>query len=343
MPLRRMFLWMLAFSMTPGVSLYAQDEGLRGSAQTAVSPPYTAQFISVDKDVKLQVLDWGGTGRPLVLLAGLGYDAHEFDSFAPKLVPRYHVYAVTRRGFGASSAPKPDGENYSADRLGDDVMAVTDALKLDRPIVAGHSIAGEELSSIGSRYPEKVSGLVYLDAGYAYAYYDDHAAQGEWMFDTFALRKELDQYGSPGAPREKKAQIEHLVNVSLPRFEKDLARYKKQLLGMPENAPGPPDTPAVQINAAILKGFQIYRGVRCPVLAIFADPHALPPEDRSDPAKRASTIAEDQARTSEQADAFQAGNPSARVVRLPNASHFVFRSNEADVLREMNSFIATLL
>jgi pimeloyl-ACP methyl ester carboxylesterase len=44
------------------------------------------------------------------------------------------------------------------------------ALKLDRPILVGHSLAGEELSSVGSRHPEKVSGLIYLDAGYRYAY-----------------------------------------------------------------------------------------------------------------------------------------------------------------------------
>jgi hypothetical protein len=34
--------------------------------------------------------------------------------------------------------------------------------------------------------------------------------------------------------------------------------------------------------------------------------------------------------------------PSARVVRLPHANHYVFRSNEADVLREMNAFFASL-
>ena len=40
-----------------------------------------------------------------------------------------------------------------------------DALKLTRPILVGHSLGGEELSSIGSRHPERVSGLIYLDAG----------------------------------------------------------------------------------------------------------------------------------------------------------------------------------
>ena len=118
--------------------------------------PHSVQFVTVDKDVKLEVLDWGGSGKPVVLLAGLRNTAHIFDDFAPKLTAQYHVYGVTRRGFGTSSAPVPGNENYSADRLGDDVLAVLDALKLDRPVLVGHSIAGEELSSVATRYPKRV-------------------------------------------------------------------------------------------------------------------------------------------------------------------------------------------
>jgi pimeloyl-ACP methyl ester carboxylesterase len=95
-----------------------------------------------------------------------------FDSFAPEFASHFHVYGITRRGFGASSKPAPDDDNYSADRLGDDVLAVMSALKLERPILVGHSLAGEELSSIGSRYPEKVAALIYLDAGYGYALFE---------------------------------------------------------------------------------------------------------------------------------------------------------------------------
>jgi non-heme chloroperoxidase len=42
------------------------------------------------------------------------------------------------------------------------------------------------------------------------------------------------------------------------------------------------------------------------------------------------------------AKAFEKGLPSAKVVRIPHADHYVFRSNEADVLRDMNAFIAGL-
>ena len=54
------------------------------------SPPST-QFVTVEQDVKLEVLDWGGTGRPLVFLAGLGNDAHVFDKFAAKFTANHHV------------------------------------------------------------------------------------------------------------------------------------------------------------------------------------------------------------------------------------------------------------
>jgi len=140
----------------------------RTTAETAWREPakHTVQFVTVDKDVKLEVLDWGGSGRPLVLLAGMGNTAHIFDRLAPKLTGQFHVYGITRRGYGASSLP---ASGYDADRLGDDVLQVIEALQLRRPLLAGHSVAGEEMSSIGSRRPEKVAGLVYLEAAMAYA------------------------------------------------------------------------------------------------------------------------------------------------------------------------------
>jgi non-heme chloroperoxidase len=59
---------------------------------------HTVRFIAVDTNVTLEVLDWGGTGRPLVLLSGGGNSAHRYDRFAPKLTATYHVYGITRRG-----------------------------------------------------------------------------------------------------------------------------------------------------------------------------------------------------------------------------------------------------
>jgi non-heme chloroperoxidase len=298
------------------------------------SSPHSVQFITVDDKVKLEVLDWGGSGRPLVLLAGLGDTAHRFDRFAPKLTGTYHVYGITRRGFGASSAPVPANNNYSADRLGDDVLAVLDALKLSHPVLAGHSIAGEEMSSIATRYPEKVAGLIYLDAGYQYAFYD--RSRGDLNIDSIELRKTLALI-VPGM--DQKVLMQELLQTTLPQFQKDLQEQLRTLQVMPAPPTGTQMPPA---DSAVMGGEQKYTDVRVPVLAFFAVPHDMGPAFQGDPAARAAAEASDLARAGAQADAFEKGIPSARVVRLPHANHYVFLSNEAEVLGEMNAFIGRL-
>jgi pimeloyl-ACP methyl ester carboxylesterase len=199
--------------------------------------PHTIQFISVEEKVKLEVLDWGvpadAQGRSIVLLAGLGNTAHVFDDFAPKLTAAgYHVFGITRRGYGASSAPDT---GYSADRLGDDVLVVIGALKLDRPVLAGNRLAGEELSSVGSRHPEKVAGLIYLDAAYSYAYYD--RTRGDLFFDLLDLERKLVQLyvQLPAGPSGLKK--------SLTALRKELARLESSEVEAEARVTEPGSTP----------------------------------------------------------------------------------------------------
>jgi pimeloyl-ACP methyl ester carboxylesterase len=65
-------------------------------AQWTDPSPHSVQLVNVDNNVRVEVLDWGGSGRPVVLLAGLGNTAHVFDEFAPKLTSEYHVYCIAR-------------------------------------------------------------------------------------------------------------------------------------------------------------------------------------------------------------------------------------------------------
>ena len=91
-----------------------------------------------------------------------------------------------------------------------------------------------------------------------------------------------------------------------------------------------------------MAGLEKYTEIKCPVLAIYAVPHNLAPLFRDNPAALAAAEATDLAETGAQATAFETGVPSARVVRLPDANHYVFLSNEADVLREIRTFLANL-
>jgi len=124
------------------------------------SSVHQMRMITVEPNVQLEVLDWGGRGRPLVMLAGSGNSAHVFDGFAEKLTNRSHVYGITRRGYGASSRP-PSG--YDSARPANDVLAVIDSLRLERPILLGHSLGGKELTALATEHPKRVSGLIYID------------------------------------------------------------------------------------------------------------------------------------------------------------------------------------
>jgi pimeloyl-ACP methyl ester carboxylesterase len=86
-----------------------------------------------------------------------------FNDFAPELTTDHHVYGITRRGFGASDF---SASQNPVDRLRDDVLAVIGALKLERSVLVGHSIAGAELRSVATSHPDRVAGLIYLEAGY---------------------------------------------------------------------------------------------------------------------------------------------------------------------------------
>ena len=77
-------LWIVGVSLLVSGSVLAQDR------QTD-NTPHTVRLIPVQESVKVEVIDWGGSGPALILLAGLGDTAHVYDKFAPKLVPSFHV------------------------------------------------------------------------------------------------------------------------------------------------------------------------------------------------------------------------------------------------------------
>jgi pimeloyl-ACP methyl ester carboxylesterase len=212
---------------------------LNSFAQTD-SSAHKVRFVTVEEGVQLEVLDWGGSGRPLIFLAGSGDTAHRFDGFAPQFTAQHHVYGITRRGFGASNKPAPANGNYSADHLGDDVVAVMKALHIDRPVLIGHSIAGEELSSVGCRFPEKVSGLIYLDAATDFALYDP--AHPLFEIEMNDIKRRIDEIEAGGID-EKKMLLE--LETAVAKFEPVLHQNNLGVANMP---PLPPRSP---INAAM--------------------------------------------------------------------------------------------
>ena len=296
-------------------------------------PASVVRMVTVENAVDLEVLDWGGTGRSLVFLAGLGATAHDFDKLAPHFTAHHHVYAITPRGFGISSKPAPTVANYSAERLGEDVLIVIRSLKLDRPVLTGHSVAGEELSWLGSHHPEEIAGLIYLDSVDSYSFYDPR--QTDMVMDMVDVRRQVDAFEA-GEP---------LSSTVLCDIRDSAAALAKSAGRMADNvamAGGRGDPAPPPVGLAIFFGKVKFTTVHAPMLAIMACPHAFAPLAQID-AKAAAVLTEkDRTRCTDQIQSLKAHVPSAQIVVLPNADHDIYHSNEADVVRAMNAFLARL-
>jgi len=273
--------------------------------QTAASGqrPKT-HLIEVDTNVRLEVLDWGGSGRTLVLLAGLGDTAHVYERFALRFTSHFRVLGVTRRGFGTSSKPQ---SGYSAERLANDVVSLLDALNIERPVLVGHSVAGEELSSIGARNANRIAALIYLDAAWDRTYVPPQETKKNDGGD-------FDKVGIQSEPK--------------------------------------PDPTRFDPEAAIRAGIQKpgYAHITIPALALYAAPRTwkemmpdAPDFTKADQVAAADKVVAQMAKMRKNmADQFRSGVAKSRVVEIPGASHYLFKTNEDDVVREMLVFLGGL-
>src|SRR5262245_9400116 len=293
--------------------------------------PHSVRFVAVEKNVRLEVLDWGGSGRPLVFLAGGGNTAHVFDEVAPKLATDHHVFGITRRGFGASGFSSSENP---LDRLRDDVLAVIDTLSLPRLVLVGHSIAGAEMSAIVATRPDRVAGLIYLEAAYPYAF-DNGTGPRMAEFQTNGPRAPNPTDGDLASFRA--LQLWDAESFGAKEPEAELRQtWEADASGRPRKAH---DFPGAQSFMPILANTKAFTQIPVPTLAIFAAPHLPDPwiakNSNSQIQERARTyFAALDAATERQATALEAAVPTAHVVRLPGAHH-IFLSNESDTLHEM--------
>jgi len=123
----------------------------------------TSHRIKGAHGLELHVLEWSTEGVPLVLLHGLGNEAHLWDDFVPAVAPHYHVIALDQRGHGDSDWD-PEAR-YDAESMADDLEAVLDAFEIDRFVLLGFSMGGRVAMTFAGRHPERLAGLVIADIG----------------------------------------------------------------------------------------------------------------------------------------------------------------------------------
>jgi pimeloyl-ACP methyl ester carboxylesterase len=294
--------------------------------------PHKTEFIAVNS-VRLHYLDWRGKGETILFLHGLGDNSHIFDDLAPKFTNQFRVLGLTRRGHGQSEMPE---HGYDTATLVEDIRQFLDALKIERVVLVGHSIAGDELSRFAVAYPDRVSKLVYLDAAY----------------DRTRMPELNKQY--PPELSATKTDIESLDNMRrwLKRMNNSWSEAWEASLREQFSSDGKTFLNGAEKGRAfrlVIQGtFEShadYAKIRAPALS-FAVFNYNKMSDFAktlpDPArKKAEEFLSNGSQFQEQElEHFRKEIPNGKVIVFTNTDHHCFIQREDEVVREMRKFLA---
>ena len=328
--------------------------GTTGVAQTPIAwqdpSTHTARFVTVGEAVRLEVLDWGGTGRNIVLLAGSGNTAHVFDDFALLLKQSGHVYGLTRRGFGASSHPE---SGYDDQHLADDVLRVLDELNIFKPVLVGHSLAGSEMTTLGSQHSDRLAGLVYLDAGDDPADYPGDPGYRA-LFDKLPASVTSPKRAGPD---DKRSFITYRNwQLKTTRFAFPESELRQMFEANPAGSVGslrPRGPTSKPVQQAIGEGSKKrdYSNIRVPILYLPAAPpraggwsqyYRFTPANASERTTLQKIYDADRVNLNRYENSIRAAQARVRIVELRGADHYVYFSDERAVLRAIRGFVRDL-
>jgi pimeloyl-ACP methyl ester carboxylesterase len=125
-------------------------------------PGVTHRFVTTPAGVRLHVAE-AGTGEPVVLLHGFPQHWYAWRHVIPLLAGDYRLVCVDLRGFGWSDAP---ARGYDTETRVQDVLAVMDALGLERVRLVGHELGGRVAFMLALRAPERVSHLLGVNTAH---------------------------------------------------------------------------------------------------------------------------------------------------------------------------------
>lgn len=134
---------------------------------TETSPPPPAPSVAYDDSHielnghRIATRTWAGHGPPLLLIHGISSAGSVWNPIIPALTAEFTPIAIDQRGHGASG--KPESGYLYGDYIAD-LDGVLEALRLDHPLILGHSLGGIVTLWWAAKYPDRAAALVIEDS-----------------------------------------------------------------------------------------------------------------------------------------------------------------------------------
>ncbi|MBX3588671.1 MAG: alpha/beta hydrolase [Ramlibacter sp.] len=169
-------------------------------------------------------------GPPVFLMHGFPYDIHAYEAVAPRLAAAgCRVLVPYLRGFGPtrflSEATPRSGEQAA---LGADLLALMDALNIDRAVLAGYDWGGRAACVVAALWPQRCAGLVSLNSyniqDIARAMEPDTPANEHSLWYQYYFHSER---GRAGLVRDRRSLVKLLWRLWSPTWAFDDATFER--------------------------------------------------------------------------------------------------------------------
>ncbi|MGW9630943.1 alpha/beta fold hydrolase [Agromyces sp. NPDC055520] len=152
-----------------------------GPVRSALGAGFAEKQLRLRDGLTVNYAEGPRRGIPLLLIHGQGTRWQEYARALPALSETYHVVAVDCHGHGKTTW---NPEDYTADRIADDLAIFIDRVFGVACVVSGHSSGGLIATRLAALHPEKVRGVVIEDAPFFSTEPTRIASTFSWI-DTF--------------------------------------------------------------------------------------------------------------------------------------------------------------
>jgi pimeloyl-ACP methyl ester carboxylesterase len=264
------------------------------------------RFVDVN-GLRIHYVDWGGNGKPFVMVHGLDRVARTFDHLAVRFSPGYRVIAIDMRGHG-DSGWDPMGRYLVEDHVGD-LEGVVQQLGLRDLTLWGNSTGGRVVQVFAGKHPDLVSRVISEDVG---------PERPRQIADNYAKRVQQEQAGWASEdellaqlrktnPRMSSAVLEPYVRYATKKRSDGRIEWKRD--------------PQLVNGFVATDLWRFVRNIKAPILYILGGRSNIVPPETQEELKK--TL------------------PNAQLITVPDVGHYPSDEKADEVVEIVNRFLSS--